>query len=219
MSTKDTVPSNRRARYRAQRVVEETDAAREKKQEILAAAARLFEEVGYHTASMEDIASEVGARKPTLYHYFGSKNEILYWIHEDFIDLILDKQQTRIDDGASVTALIEGMFIDVLSLMVTHRGHVRTFFEHHRELPEAQRHEINEKRTRYRNMLVTGIRAGVERGELTSVNPEVVTLGLFGMANWAYQWYRPGGPLTPEDVASEFSKVVFRGLLAARDDV
>jgi len=45
--------------------------------EIVEIAARLFDRHGYHSTSMDDIAEAVGLRKPSLYHYFKSKDQIL----------------------------------------------------------------------------------------------------------------------------------------------
>jgi AcrR family transcriptional regulator len=58
-------------------------------------AAELFDDGGYANVSMEQIAVAAGIAKPTLYHYFGAKDEILRGIHEAFIDLLLDRQQER----------------------------------------------------------------------------------------------------------------------------
>src|SRR6516165_1267228 len=63
----------------------------DRKHEIVTAAASVFDRDGYGSTSMDDIARTVGIAKPTLYHYFSSKDEILTSIHEEFIDLLLDR--------------------------------------------------------------------------------------------------------------------------------
>ena len=63
-----------------------TKNADERRKEIIRKAATLFNITGYFNTSMDDIAEAVGLRKPTLYYYVSSKEEILYLIHEELID-------------------------------------------------------------------------------------------------------------------------------------
>jgi AcrR family transcriptional regulator len=106
----------------------------ERRHQIVAAAAGLFDTHGYGNTSMEDVAFRVSIAKPTLYHYFRSKEEILRSIHEEFIQILIDKYMERISSGLDPENLLLGAMKDIFSLMVTHRGYVRVFFEHQREL-------------------------------------------------------------------------------------
>jgi AcrR family transcriptional regulator len=101
--------------------------ADEKRREVVERAATLFDSAGYHTTSVAELAAAVGLSKPALYHYVSSKDEILFWIHEEFIDLLIAKQKRRPSDVPASAALREIMS-DLLELMDTHRGHVRVFF-------------------------------------------------------------------------------------------
>ncbi|MFE0156200.1 TetR/AcrR family transcriptional regulator [Nonomuraea sp. NPDC059007] len=53
---------------------------------ILAAALELFTARGYRTTSMREVAEQVGLTKPTLYHYFRSKSEIIQQLLDPFLD-------------------------------------------------------------------------------------------------------------------------------------
>jgi hypothetical protein len=101
--------------------------------------------------------------------------------------------------------------------METHRGHIRVFFEAHRELPEAQHEEIVEKRTRYQQMITDVLEEMVSTGELRPVRSDLAAQGLFGMCTWAYQWYRPDGPLRPRDIAYFFWDALLNGLATSSD--
>ena len=65
----------------------------ERRQQIISLAAGLFDQSGYSSTTMDDIAREVGVAKPTLYHYFPSKDDILHAIHEEFIDLLMSRHE------------------------------------------------------------------------------------------------------------------------------
>ena len=66
-----------------------TEAHDEKRNEILGHCATLFDRVGYHKASMQMLADEVGLGKPTLYHYFSSKSAILFAMHDAHMSALL----------------------------------------------------------------------------------------------------------------------------------
>jgi AcrR family transcriptional regulator len=183
-----------------------------RRQEILATAAAMFDEAGYALTSMDAIAAAVGIAKPTVYHHFGSKHEILSAIHEEFIDQLIARQEARDGVGLRPDQHLLEIMSDILELMETHRGYLRVFFEHHRELPDEVRAAVRDKRDRYQELVVEVIRAGIADGSFRATDPTLAALALFGMCNWAYQWYRPGGRLRPREVAYEFWGYLVRGL-------
>jgi TetR/AcrR family transcriptional regulator, cholesterol catabolism regulator len=187
---------------------------RDVRDEIVKQAAALFDERGYHQASMEDIAEAVGLRKPTLYHYFKSKSEILFWIHEEFIDLLIDRHERRLRSPLGPEQMVLEIMADILELMDTHRGHVRVFFEHHRELPPEQHAAIARKRLVYRQAVTEVIQRGIDEGVFRPVDAKFATLALFGMCNWAYQWYRADGQLRSREIGYVFWDMLLRGLAA-----
>lgn len=180
--------------------------------EIVRLAAQLFDEGGYHKASMEDLADAVGLAKPTLYHYFPGKDEILFRIHQEFIQLLIERQQARSVSSMDPAEQLRAIMRDILELMETHRGHVRVFFEHHRELPQQHQATVNEQRTRYQRMVEHVVRAGIAQGYFRDVEVRLTALAIFGMCNWAYQWYRAGGPLSTEEIADYFFDLFREGV-------
>lgn len=187
-----------------------------RRHDVIQEAASLFDRRGYHATSMEDIAAAVGLRKPTLYHYFGSKDEILFWVHEEFIDLLIDRQERRAGAHMRPDQLMLETMGDVLELMETHRGHVRVFFEHHRELGDEEHAAIAVKRARYEAGVSAVIQRGVDEGLFRPIDVKLATLAVFGICNWAYQWYRHDGPLRSRDIAYVFWDLLQNGL-GARD--
>lgn len=185
--------------------------ANTKRREIVAEAAELFDRNGYHEVGVGQIAEAVGIAKPTLYHYLSSKDELLTWIHEEFIDLLLEKQAER-RGTTSPAAELQEVMTNVLELMETHRGHVRVFFEHHRELPDEARARMREKRDAYKQGVEQTIARGIAAGDFRAVDPRLATLALFGICNWAYQWYSSGGALTPAELGMFFTDLLLQGL-------
>jgi hypothetical protein len=88
------------------------------------------------------------------------------------------------------------------------------FFEHHRELPDEARQEIRIKRDRYQQLIHDAMTEGVRTGVFRPVDPDTATLAVFGICNWAYQWWRPGSGADPAHTAQKMWDLVIRGLTA-----
>lgn len=200
----------------AQRAARRRMSPAERRQQIVTLAAELFDEGGYTSTTMDDIARGVGVAKPTLYHYFPSKDEILHAIHEEFIDLLIHRHEQRAATGLGPEQLLLEVMADILELMETHRGHVRVFFEHHRELPASEREAIKVKRDKYEQFVEDVITEGIREGAFRETDPHLATLAAFGMCNWAYQWYRAGAPLRSREVAYQFWNYLVYGISAGQ---
>jgi AcrR family transcriptional regulator len=184
----------------------------ERRGQVVSAAAELFDSSGYTHVTMGDIARIVGIAKPTLYHYFDSKDDILLAIHEEFIELLISRHIARqVDELPPEILLLEAM-VDILELMETHRGHVRVFFEHHRDLPTEARDAIRAKRDHYEQVVEALFDDAAALGSFVLGDSRLSALAMFGMCNWAYQWYRPGGALTPRQVAENFWRLLVCGV-------
>ena len=196
----------------------EPSAADTRRAAVIALAADLFDRSGYASISMEQIAAAAGIAKPTLYHYFRSKDEILRGIHESFIGTLLERQDERIRLGLAPADLLLGAMTDIFGLMETQRGYVRVFFEHYRELPDEARREIRVKRDRYEQLIRDAVTQGIDAGAFRGVDPGAATMAVFGICNWAYQWWRPGSGDDPALMAQKMWDLVIRGLTVPRQD-
>src|SRR5712692_1293638 len=186
-----------------------------KRGEVVTKAAELFDAAGYHNTGVADIAAAAGISKPTLYHYFAGKDEILFWIHEEFMDELIARQEKRTRISMPPSASILELMADMLEMTETRPG-VRVFHEHLRELRDDQQQLVRDKRQRYQNLVEDVIREGVASGELRALDPRLATLALFGMVNWAYQWFRPDGPLGSREIAYFFCDIFLQGLAVDR---
>ena len=189
-----------------------TTAADRRRAEIIALSATLFDQHGYSSVSMEQIALAAGLAKPSLYHYFRGKDEILSGIHETFIDILLERQDQRRQLDLPADVVLLGAMTDIFGLMETHRGHVRVFFNHHRELPEEAQATMRAKRDAYELMVENLYVEGMAAGTFRKADPKLASLATFGMCNWAYQWFRPGGPMRTREIAYQFWGFLVHGL-------
>jgi AcrR family transcriptional regulator len=73
---------------------------RERAEEVYSAALRLFHEKGYHATSMQDIAAAVGLYKGSLYHYIGSKEDLLVQVFERAMASLLADVERIVADAS-----------------------------------------------------------------------------------------------------------------------
>jgi AcrR family transcriptional regulator len=193
--------------------MEYTDQAQVRRREIVAQAAALFEQSGYHGVGVADIAAACGIQKPTFYHYFRGKDELLFAIHDEFIEIVLARAAERergpkLDPSEAVFAIL----CDVMSTIETHRAYVVVFFEHFRELNDNDRELILEKRDRFEATMREQLVAGMKSGVFRRMDPSVTARAVLGMCNWTYQWYRPDGAWSSQEIAELCWDIAFSGL-------
>jgi len=181
--------------------------------EIARAAALLFNEKGYHQTSMEDVAAAIGLRKPTLYHYVKSKAQLVSWIHDECVNAVLPPLRGYIDADMPGPEILLRVASDIFGLLDAKPGYLRVYFEHHRDLPPRERTRGRRQRDEYYTLVKQVLDEGVRRGEFHVENTELAAMGYFGMCNWAYQWYRPNGPLRGSDIAQYLWRHFLNGIL------
>ena len=185
-----------------------------RKREILRGAASLFDRVGYHGVNMSMIAEAAGLKKPTLYHYITGKDEILFMLHELFIGTLRRNTDARLETGADALTVLRGVVEDTFKLIHDYPGYVRAFFEHFRELDPNQRAAIAVKRDEYVALITGVIKKAMADGVVRKADPTLTAHCLFGVCNWAYQWYRPSKDPAPEVLAAKCWEIFSQGLEA-----
>jgi AcrR family transcriptional regulator len=189
----------------------------EKQHAILVAAAAVFAEQGMEKASMAQIALRAHVSKALLYHYYPSKDALIFGIvHTHLSDL--DTAVTAADEsGAEGTALLEALIWAVL--------------DNYRDADNAHTVQLNGT-SALSDEQKEAIRA-VERrivkrfsDALASINPALnnpdrpllmpVTMSLFGMLNWVYMWFREGGAMTREDYGRLATNLILNGIHAVK---
>jgi TetR/AcrR family transcriptional regulator, cholesterol catabolism regulator len=187
---------------------------RQRRADIMRAAAKLFDEVGYHGVNMETIAEAAGLKKPTLYHYVRSKDEILFQIHEAMIEALRSKIAERRDARLGPEAILHGVCIDIFEQMHDFPGYVRAFFEHMRDLDAERRAKIRKERNAYLAEVMNVIGEGMDAGLFRKADQRLTALALLGVCNWGYQWYRPKSDGPPREIAQKCWDIFSSGLFA-----
>jgi AcrR family transcriptional regulator len=188
--------------------------ARRRRQEILDAAARIFHEKGYESTSIQDIADAVGILKGSLYYYIETKEDLLY-------DIVREVHQTaeaslfQVDEAEGDALVKIRAFVH--SLLLFNAGNlskVAVFFHDYRSLSPERQLTIIAERDRTDELLRRLIRQGQAEGTICpDISPKIAGIGILGLLNWIYHWYRPdGGGVSAAELAEAYADFVVAGL-------
>ncbi len=186
--------------------------ARPREEEILAAAARIFREKGYHATSVRDIAESVGMLKGSLYHYIRSKEELLARLFEG----ALEETIVDLDRIAALkhqpSRRLRMMVRAYVRAVTTNLDAVALYLREWRSLPPPHLARVRTQRRAMRALFERVIADGVRAKEFTAGDAKVSALAILGMCNWIYEWYRPRGRLRPEQLADELAERAVRSV-------
>lgn len=179
---------------------------------ILRVAAELFDRVGYHAVSMEQLAGELGISKPTLYVHVDSKPAIMRGIVDQWIGECDAALEVALDEPTASRRL-QSFLRSWTAIAIRDSAHARVFEYARKEIPaEAERYDEWSRQT-FRTIRQV-IRSGQASGEFRrDRNATVVTFMLFGVLTSTSRWYREHGPLTAAEIADEYWLVYGSGLL------
>jgi TetR/AcrR family transcriptional regulator, cholesterol catabolism regulator len=186
---------------------------RERGEEVYAAALRLFTQKGYHATSMQDIAAAVGLYKGSLYHYIGSKEELLVQVFERAMgSLLADVERIANDSALPPSDQLRRVIRAHVEAVASNLDALTVYLHDFRGLTGVALETVSAQREHYRALLETVIARGVSEGEFAATDVGIATLGVLGMCNWLAQWYRPAGRLGPRQIADRFADMVLAGL-------
>jgi len=187
-----------------------TPSARE--DEILAAAARMFREKGYHGTSVRDIAESVGLLKGSLYHYIRSKEELLARLFDGALEGTMGELEAIAGRDASATDRLHDMVAAYVHAVTANLDAVGLYLREWRSLPAPDLRRLRAKRRAMRGLFEDVVAQGVRTREFAAGDEKIATLAILGMCNWIFEWYRPRGRLRPEELASQLAERAVRSV-------
>lgn len=190
------------------------DARKPRKQEILAAAARVFRRKGYHAARIQDVADAVGMRKGSLYYYISSKEDLLRGLVEAPLLALNEATRALLETGHPPAAKLERIIEAHLRLLQEHRDTIGIFLrEDLALLADASDRDLRALAREYEDLLEALVREGMARGDFAAdLDPRLTVKAVVGLCNGTYAWYRPDGRYRLPELARRLSALVLRGL-------
>ncbi len=183
-----------------------------KRAEIMNVAARTFADAGYHGASMSALARECGVSKALIYHYYSSKEALLFDIIEshlaDLIEAVEAVDDPAVEPRERLGLLVAALLDAYRDADAEHKVQINAMSA----LPPEDQGKLRELERRLVTIFSEPIRA---------LNPDLfdgkpflkpVTMSLFGMLNWAFMWFRDKGPVTRAEYARIATDLLVSGV-------
>ena len=183
---------------------------------IRKAAVKTIAEYGFKAASLRKVAEEVGIQAGSLYNYITSKDDFLFKLLKEHLELMLadfERQAAEFDD------VVEKLrkFIELHMLFHTEQkeeviiGNLEL-----RSLPPKNRKIVTALRDRYSNILTDLIRQGVKEERFSVEDPRVATFAIISLMSGVCYWYRDNGRLSRAELTRLHTRMVFQ-LLGVED--
>jgi AcrR family transcriptional regulator len=169
-----------------------------RQQEVVTTAAELFARRGFQATSMDELSEATGLRSGGLYHYIGSKQNLLVQIFGQLMDPLLERAgEIEAGDEAAETQL-RALVRAWLAHIETHLDHMAVFAQERHAIEHAPEWEqIRASRDAFEAILRRRLAA-------VGLTDRLALFALLGMVNHTATWLKPGGRLTAEQIADGY---------------
>ncbi|WP_019634275.1 TetR/AcrR family transcriptional regulator [Actinomadura atramentaria] len=183
------------------------------KRRIVDAAVRLFAERGFDGASVQQVVEAADVTKGALYHYFDSKDALLYEIYHALITRQLADLDREIAAGRPPRETVRAVLTGLILSTAAHIDEAKVFTRERHRLGDARMHAVRADRRRYHVAFRELVESGQRSGEFSARTPaETVTIVALGMVNQMTAWYRADGPKSAAELAAEVTGFVLDAL-------
>ncbi len=176
-----------------------------RQQQVVTEAARVFAKSGYDQTTMQSLADAVGIAAGGLYHYFGSKEQLLIRICDQLMNPLLSEARELLQTGEPPETQLRELIRLWVEHVVAHRDHMLVFQQERHVIEHgAQWKRVRDDRKAFERLVESVLRDVDTRSE----DPRLALSALLGMVNHTAQWFRPRGRLSARDVADGYADLV-----------
>ena len=179
---------------------------------VLDHAARIFCEKGYEGASMRDLSRASGMSLAGLYHYFASKEELLYLIQKHAFQTIIENARERLAQSTDPEERIRIFLENHLEYFLANKEAMKVLTHEDETLKNGLGKEIRAIKREY-YQICFDLLEDLRRSQGLEFSGRLAVLSLFGMMNWIYTWHNPRVDLDAGELAGEMSNLFLRGVL------
>ena len=203
---------------RAANARESSDFYQERQQEVLRAAAQVFEERGFQAATIGDIAEKLGADRASVYYYVSSKTELLQRVVRKATAENVTLIEGIVASNLRASEKLRCVFMAQMENYKSSYPYMQVFLQEkfpvRKHESSAWKRELRQWTDRYFLAFQRILEQGVAEGEMEFSLPlDLTAHALIGMINWAHRWYKPDGSFSAEKIGDGFSEIALKGLL------
>ena len=177
---------------------------------LLAQAARVFAERGYHATTMRDIAHASGVSLAGIYYYVRGKEALLSRIQERCFAGVLEGAREAVAASEDPAERVQAFVRHHVGYFAAHMAEMKVLSHEAGSLSGEARRRVEAIKRRYVDLLEGLLREAAP--DEAPVDRSAAAYLLFGMMNWMYTWYDPSGPVPPARLADHFAKLFLGGL-------
>jgi AcrR family transcriptional regulator len=178
---------------------------------VLSASSALFAAKGYERTTVRDVAQATGMSLAGLYHYFKSKEELLFLIQFRVFQSLCGKLREIIGKETDSQACLRRMIRMHLDYFIRHMNDLKVCSREIESLEGDFYQKVADKRKEYFDLTQSIFEMISNASGGSSADSRLAALYLFGTLNWIYQWYRPGRDPDAEEMASQLAGVYLNG--------
>ncbi|CAM2069984.1 TetR family transcriptional regulator [Sulfidibacter corallicola] len=180
-----------------------TSHVKDRRQELLQAAARLFREKGFAKTTVRDISRAVGLQSGSLFHHFATKEDILYGLMVDVIELNTARLQRAFDEADSAASRVLALIrAELEAIHGETRDAMTVLVFEWRQLTEGRREDVLNLRDRYEALWLRALEGLAAEGR-TAVESFTLRRLLVGAISWTVNWYKPTGSMDLDTLAEQ----------------
>jgi AcrR family transcriptional regulator len=188
-------------------------AEKSKRNAILRCFTEMVAERGYDGVSVREVAEALSISKGTILHHFGSKEAILEEANSGYMRRRLAEARDYLPDMNDPVDELQAFICQLMLAQQDDRAATVAFSrEMVRSASEPTMADVRQLREEFSAILVDILERGIKSGAFTDVDAQLSALQIFGMINWAWTWFKPGGRRTATEIADQFSQTVIGGL-------
>jgi AcrR family transcriptional regulator len=188
------------------------DVASPAKGRMRTVAARLFRERGYPATSVRDIAEALGIQGGSLYAHVRGKDDLLWDIVNESADRFFETLGPIVESDRAIMHKLREAIGAHIKVITDDLDAAAVYSNEWRHLPEERRLAVAERRDEYEALFRGMIGQAIREGYIAETDERFASLFILSALNWVYQWYRPEGRLTPEQLGKAMADYIFDGL-------
>jgi AcrR family transcriptional regulator len=179
--------------------------------DILTSAAKAFRRLGYHGATVEQIAAALHMKKGNLYYYFKNKEEILFACHQYSLDRLLELLDVILQSSATADDKLRQLIVAFVHTILDEL-HGTALFLDLEALSPAHLKAVIVRRDEFDRGVRTVLDEGMANGTFGKADPKFLAFALLGAVNWIPRWFNPDGPASSQEIADRFADYLIAGL-------
>ena len=172
-------------------------------------AAAVFAARGYDQTSVPELADALGMAAGGLYHYFGSKEQLLIAICDQLMDPLLAAAEEVLETEQPSDLRLRALVRLWVAHVIEHRDHMLVFQQERHVIEHGEQwRRVRDSRKRFERLVAGVLEEVHERDRLRLDDPRLALSALLGMVNHTAQWYRPRGRLTATEIADGYADLI-----------